>query len=103
MHIIARPILREFSDKHSDARSWLDAWWKNVTKARWETPSDVKAAYNSVDRVGQCYIFNVCGNRYRMIVKMVFAYQDNDGTIFIKHMLTHADYDRGAWKEDCES
>jgi mRNA interferase HigB len=103
MHIIARPILREFSDKHSDAREWLDAWWKNVSHSRWENPNDIRAAYNSVDRVGECYVFNVCGNRYRLIVKIVFAYRDNDGTVFIKHVLTHADYDRGVWKEDCES
>jgi mRNA interferase HigB len=103
MHIIARPILRDFSDKHADACAWLDAWWKNVSKARWENPNEVKAAYDSVDRVGECYVFNVCGNRYRLIAKIVFAYQRNDGTIFVKHVLTHADYDKNAWKKDCES
>lgn len=89
MHIIARPVLREFSEKQSDARSWLDAWWKYVSHARWENAGDVKADYHSVDRVGQCYVFNVCRNRYRLIVKIIFAYQSNDGTVFIKHVLTH--------------
>ena len=102
MRIIARPILREFNDRQSDARGWLDAWWKNVSRAHWENASDVKTDYSSVDRIGQCFVFNVCGNRYRLIVKMVFAYQKNDGTVLIKHVLTHADYDRGGWKEDCE-
>jgi mRNA interferase HigB len=90
MHIIARPILRTFADKHADARPWLDAWWKNVSKSRWETPNDVKAAYDSVDRVGQCYIFNVCGNRYRLIVKMVFAYQ--------LHFLGISDSHAASWR-----
>lgn len=103
MHIIARPVLRRFTKRYGDARDWLDAWWKNVSHARWENPNDLKAAYSSVDRVGECYVFNVCHNRYRLVVKIVFAYRDNDGTVYIKHVLTHADYDRGAWKEDCES
>lgn len=102
MHIIARPILRTFYQKHPDARDWLNAWWKNVSHARWEAPDDVKAAYGSVDRVGECYVFDVRQNRYRLIVKMVFAYKQNDGTVFIKHILTHADYDKELWKRDCE-
>ena len=87
---------------HPDAGGWLDAWWKNVSRARWEGPENVKAAYNSVDRVGECFVFDVRRNRYRLIVKIVFAYQQNDGTVFIKHVLTHADYNRGHWKRDCE-
>jgi mRNA interferase HigB len=103
MHIIARPVLREFSEKYSDARASLEAWWKNVSNARWENANDVKAAYDAVDRVGECYVFNICRNRYRLIVKIVFAYRDNDGTVFIKFVLTHAEYDKNAWKEDCDS
>lgn len=46
-------------------------------------------------------MFNVCRNRYRLTVKIVFAHETKDGTVFIKHVLTHADYDKGGWKEDC--
>jgi mRNA-degrading endonuclease HigB of HigAB toxin-antitoxin module len=55
-----------------------------------------------VDRVGECYVFNVCHNKYRLIARITFAYQENDGTVFVKHVLTHKAYDRDSWKKDCQ-
>ena len=102
LHIIARPKLRDFIAEHPDSADWLNAWWKSVSTNRWESPTDVKASYPSVDRVGECYVFNVCHNKYRLIVRISFAYKENDGTVFVKHVLTHKEYDRDLWKEDCQ-
>ena len=104
MHIIARRKIREFVADHSDAENWLDRWWKAVGAARWERPDEVKAEFPAVDRVGECFIFDVCGNKYRLIVKIRFAPEepkDHDGTVFIRFILTHKEYDQDAWKEDC--
>ncbi len=101
MHVIARPALLEFSRKHPDAKSWLDAWWKNAGKARWTKFADVRAAYSSADLAGVCIVFNVCGNKYRLIVKVAYATEELGGIVLIRQVLSHAEYDRGDWKGDC--
>ena len=102
MHVIARPALHEFARKNPDAKGWLDAWWKNAKKAKWMKFADVRAAYPSADLVGNCVVFNVRGNRYRLIVKIAYATEALGGIVLVRHVLTHGDYDGGRWKEDCQ-
>jgi len=102
MHVISRQALRLAQRRHADAAAWLDAWWNTAKRTRWESLAQVRADYASADQVGSCLVFNACGNRYRLICGVTYANQWTQGTLFVKHFLTHAEYDRGRWKADCQ-
>jgi mRNA interferase HigB len=100
MHVIARPKLIEFASRHPDAKDWLDAWWFVAAKAHWTCLADVRRNYQGADQVDRCLVFNR-GNKYRLIVRVSYALQQTQGTLLIKHFLTHAEYDKDFWKCDC--
>ena len=61
----------------------------------------VRVLYPLTDEVGQCLVFNACGNDYRLICRMTYANPWTDGTLLVKHFLTHGDYDKKKWRQDC--
>ena len=68
MHVISRKSLREFAARHPPAKGPLDAWFAEASRADWGSFADVKAAYGSADLVaGNRVIFNIGGNKYRLI------------------------------------
>jgi len=97
MHIISYKAIREFCAKHPDARAPLDAWYKTAEKATWQNISEVKQVFPHADAVGDCTVFNIGGNKYRLITKIKYKKQ----VIYIRFILTHPDYDKGGWKDDC--
>ena len=101
MHVIARPTIAKAQHDYPNASKWLDAWWNAATKSRWEQLEDVRVDYPAADQVGRCLVFNVCGSTYRFIVKVSYANPWTNGTLFVKHFLTHAEYDKDRWKRDC--
>jgi mRNA interferase HigB len=91
MHVISRQPLRAFSKLHPPAKSPLDAWFSEVGRAGWKSFADVKATYRSADVVaGNRVIFNIGGNKYRLVVKIAWQCQ----TVFVLFVGTHAEYDR---------
>lgn len=91
MHIISRKPLREFSEKHPPAKTPLDNWFSEVSRAKWANFADVRATYGSADVVaGNRVIFNIGGNKYRLVVKMAY----NCGKVFVRFVGTHAEYDK---------
>ena len=102
MNVISRPAIDEAIRHHPDAASWLKNWWRVAKAERWENIHDVRAAYPKTDQVGCCLVFNVRGNKYRLIVRVGYANQWSRGTLWIKHFLTHAEYDRNEWKGACQ-
>lgn len=101
MHIIARPAIDSAKRRYPKAASWLDAWWIAASKSTWSRLSDVRVPYPSVDEVGQCLVFDACGNDYRLICRVSYANKWSQGTLLVKHFLTHADYDKNQWCKDC--
>ena len=101
MHVIARPRINAAIQTYPKAASWLTAWWARANKADWNNLHDVQKDYPRTDQVDKCLVFDVCGNNYRLIVKVSYAGKNRRGTLFVKHFLTHATYDKGAWKKDC--
>ena len=90
MHVISRKRLREFAAKHPPAKAPLDAWYAEASRADWASFADVKARYGSADMVGgNRVVFNIGGNKYRLIVKV--AYQCR--TVYVRFVGTHAEYD----------
>ncbi|MGH2410014.1 MAG: type II toxin-antitoxin system HigB family toxin, partial [Chloroflexota bacterium] len=72
----------------------LMSWYRTAIAADWKNLAEVKAVYPHADLVGDKTVFNLKGNHYRLIVYI--SYQTR--IIYIKDLLTHADYDKGAWK-----
>ena len=91
MRIISRRVLREFWEKHPDARQALQAWYADVKRADWKTPAEIKAIYRNASFIANNrVVFNVKGNQYRLIV--VIQYQH--GIVYIRFVGTHQEYDR---------
>lgn len=93
MRIIAKKTLKEFyaTANQTDSQSSLEAWYHEASKASWSNPNEIKAQYKSASLVGNNkVVFNICGNKYRLIVKINYLLQ----IIFIKFIGTHKEYDK---------
>jgi len=95
LNVISRRGLFERAAKYPDAKSALQVWYDTAAEADWSSLEDVRAAFPATDMAGDLASFNIRGNRYRLIVRMVFRYR----RIYIKEVLTHAEYDKGRWKK----
>jgi mRNA interferase HigB len=96
MRIIKRAALIRFWDERHDAKVSLEAWYGVVRKAKWATPIEMKQVYGNADLVGRRTAFNVAGNKYRLIARVNYISQ----TVFVLHVLTHSDYDKGLGNYD---
>jgi mRNA interferase HigB len=94
MRIIKRGALVQFWEEHPDAKTSLESWYAVVRHADWKTPAEMKAVYPSADLVGRRTVFNIAGNKYRLIARINYQTQ----RVFVLYILTHALYDRGEWK-----
>jgi mRNA interferase HigB len=94
VRIISNSALRAFATQHPQAQVPLQGWRRVIEKNRFDTWAALKAAFNTVDKVGDLVVFNVGGNKYRLIAHIRFEKQ----IVYIKAVLTHTEYDRGAWK-----
>jgi mRNA interferase HigB len=66
-----------------------------VRRAAWQTPVEMKQIYHNADLVGRRTIFNIAGNKYRLIARVNYQTQ----RVFVLHILTHAEYDKGDRKQ----
>lgn len=96
MHIISKKKLREFWERHPKAQSPLESWFQIAKKAEWESFADVRNTFNASDQVDRFTVFDIGGNKYRLIAVIHF----NRGRLYVRHVLTHRDYDEGKWKDD---
>ena len=94
MNVISFKRIRDFSSAHRDAYAALSAWYKTAKKANWQNLAELKQTYPAGDLVGRYVVFNIKGNKYWLIARIVYRSQ----TIFIKAVMTH-EYDLGKWKE----
>ena len=91
MRVISRKRLREFADRFPDAGEPLDAWYRVVTHSTYGTPAELKAQFGNASFIGGTKtVFNVGGNKYRLVVDMKYTC----GQIYIRHVLTHREYDQ---------
>jgi mRNA interferase HigB len=95
MRIIKRGALEQFWQKHPDAKASLESWYAVVRSANWRTPADLKQVYHNADLVGRRTVFNIAGNKYRLIARVNYRAQ----IVFVLHLLTHSEYDQGTWKQ----
>ncbi len=95
MHVISRKALREFWEKYPNSKAPLSRWFKIMEKQDFGNFSELRAIFPNADKVGDLIVFNIGGNKYRLIASIHF----NRGKVYIRHVLTHAEYDKGGWKE----
>src|SRR5687768_16756392 len=98
MRVISGKKLRQFwqDPKNPDSEAPLRAWYQVVTNADWSNSNDLRATYNTADFGRNKVVFDVGGNKFRLIAVIDYARHK----VFIRHVLTHREYDKGAWKRD---
>jgi mRNA interferase HigB len=97
LHVISKKKLREFWELYPDAQAPLDKWYRVASKANWQSLAEVRQVFPHADAVYECTVFNIGGNKYRLIVSIDYARQ----VIYVKHVLTHNECDKEGWKKDC--
>ncbi len=95
MHIVTKKALKKFYEIYPDAENPLLRWFRVLSKTDYSNFSELKSLFsNSVDKVGDKMVFNIAGNKYRLIASIHF----NRKKVYIRHILTHSEYDKGSWK-----
>jgi len=94
MHIITRKRLLDFAKKHPKSSVSLDAWYRIVKKTEIANFAELKEIFPSVDKVGNLTVFNIGGNKIRLIAAIHY----NTQCLYIRHVLTHKEYDKDKWK-----
>jgi mRNA interferase HigB len=94
MHVISRKKLKQAAERHVELEGPLDAWFRIAKKAVWKNLADVRRTLSSADAVAKWTVFNIKGNQYRLIAEINYKF----GRLYVRHVLTHAEYDRGDWK-----
>ena len=96
MHLISIRNLRKDAAQYADVKNQIDTLHKNFKNAKWQNLEEVRKEFRDAEAVGNFTVFNIKGNKYRLIVGINYEGQ----TIFYKYFLTHAEYDRDTWKND---
>lgn len=94
MHVIAKPILVVFWTEHPDSGHPLGAWYRTMKMETFADFNDLRATFASADYVGGLTVFNIGGNKYRLIASVHY----NRHKVYVRVVLTHEEYDRGEWK-----
>jgi mRNA interferase HigB len=94
MRIISNSALRSFADKHPASEGAMQGWRRVIEKNHFANWAALKAGFGAVDKVGELAVFDIGGNKYRLIAYVRFEKQ----IVYIKSVLTHREYDKGAWK-----
>lgn len=95
VHIITRKRLRDFAARHREAAEPLAIWATIMAKTDFGSFAELKRVFGSVNKVGKFTVFDIGGNKYRLIAAIHY----NRNKVCIRHVLTHTEYDRDRWKE----
>lgn len=98
MRVISKKALDEFAKRHPDAKAPFARWYGIVKKANFLNLNEVRQVFPSADKVGNCTVFNIGGNKYRLITAIHY----NRQIIYIRFVLTHTEYDLNYWTGECE-
>jgi mRNA interferase HigB len=96
MHVISRKRLREFCQSHADSCEAIYDWYDTARQASWQNLIEIQQTYPKAKAVSNFTVFNIKGNRYRLIADIQYQKQ----LIYVKYILTHAEYDKESWKND---
>lgn len=89
--VISKTVLNEFIEKYPKSAEPVLRWYLLCKEHDWKNFSDMKKVFPAVDAVeNDLYIFNIAGNKYRLIARIFFSAR----TIFVRFIGTHSQYDR---------
>lgn len=101
MRVISKKPLRKFWEaRKADAniaKLRLTEWYKLATAERWKNFAELKQTFPTADQVGNCTVFDVGGNRYRLIGRVNFR----SGRLYVLAVMDHAEYDDNRWPRNC--
>ena len=101
VRIISRRRLREFwqarKEDSSRAQRDLSAWYKAAKSAAWTNFGALKQTFGSADQVGNCVVFDVGNNRFRLVGRVNYR----RGIVYVLSVMDHAEYDKGNWVDAC--
>ncbi|HEY6333112.1 MAG TPA: type II toxin-antitoxin system HigB family toxin [Blastocatellia bacterium] len=97
MNIFGFDKAERFWRRHPDVKSPLLQWRRAVQISEWRNFAEVRRTFPSADLVGSCVVFNIAGNKYRLISKINYEKR----SIEVRYVLAHQEYDRDSWKKDC--
>ncbi|HJQ68640.1 MAG TPA: type II toxin-antitoxin system HigB family toxin [Blastocatellia bacterium] len=94
MHIITRKRLNEFADKYPEAKNALAHWYRLIKHNNFKSFAELRSMFSSADQVGKLTVFNIGGNKVRLIAAIHY----NRRKVYIRAVLTHKEYDEDKWK-----
>lgn len=94
MHIITRKRLNEFAEKHPATTSGLIHWYRILKRNNPANFAEMTGLFPHADQVGGLTVFNIAGNKARLVAAIHY----NRRKVYIRHVLTHTEYDTGKWK-----
>lgn len=95
MHVITRKRLNEFAERYPETRNALAHWYRLMKNRTFGTFAELCGTFPTADLVGKLTVFNIGGNKVRLIAALHY----NRQKVYIRAVLTHAEYDTGSWKE----
>ncbi len=95
MHVISKKKILEATVLFPESASALEGWYRVISKNTFKNHAELKKTFGTVDKVNNLYVFNIGGNKIRLISSIHF----NRQRIYIRHVLNHKDYDKAKWKE----
>jgi mRNA interferase HigB len=95
MHVISRKRLNEFAEHHPDAKPSLANWYQLIKRREFSDFVELRAVFPAADQVGKLTVFNVGGNKVRLIAAIHY----NRRKVYVRAVLTHTEYDEQRWKE----
>jgi len=96
MHLISAGKLKQSASKYPNATTPIKAFCKIIQQAQWRNLLDVQQIYRDAEAVGSFTVFNIKGNKYRLILDVDYSEQ----VAYFKYFLTHTEYDKDKWKND---
>ena len=101
MRVISKSRLVQFwkTSGCEDSEGPLQAWYSHVSSRTvdWSSWAEIKTEFATASHVGNCVVFNIGGNKYRLIARVLFP----SHKVFILKVMTHREYDDGKWKDEC--
>ena len=94
MHIITRKRLNDFAEQHPDSTQALTQWYKAMKQHNFSSFAELKTIFASADKVGKLTVFNIGGNKVRLIAAVHY----NTCRVYIRAVLTHNEYDLNKWR-----
>jgi len=94
MHIITQKRIWEAQKHYPESASALEGWYRIIKNNTFKNYAELKKCFNAIDKVGEQYVFDIGGNKLRLIAYIHF----NRGKVYITHILSHKEYDKNQWK-----